>query len=68
MEIIKLHPEIAAEIRGVSMADVANNDDAYRAVREYFGNVPEMHLSKVSLEGIASTEAAESVMTELSRS
>ncbi len=36
MEIIKLHPEIAAEIRGVSMADVANDDNAYRAVRAAF--------------------------------
>ena len=36
MEIIKLHPEIAAEIRGVSMADVASNDNAYRAVRAAF--------------------------------
>jgi len=36
MEIIKLHSEIAAEIRGVSMADVANNDDVYRAVRTAF--------------------------------
>lgn len=36
MEIIKLHPEIAAEIRGVSMADVASNDDVYRAVRAAF--------------------------------
>ena len=36
MEIIQLHPEIAAEIRGVSMADVAGNDDAYRAVRAAF--------------------------------
>lgn len=36
MEIIKLHPEIAAEIRGVSMADVARDDNAYRAVRAAF--------------------------------
>ncbi len=36
MEIIKLHPEIAAEIRGVSMADVAGDDNAYRAVRAAF--------------------------------
>lgn len=36
MEIIKLHPEIAAEIRGVSMADVASDDNAYRAVRAAF--------------------------------
>ncbi|MEQ1773371.1 MAG: TauD/TfdA family dioxygenase [Burkholderiales bacterium] len=36
MEIVKLHPEIGAEIRGVSMADVANDDNAYRAVRAAF--------------------------------
>lgn len=36
MEIIKLHLEIAAEIRGVSMADVAGDDNAYRAVRAAF--------------------------------
>ena len=36
MEIITLHPDIAAEIRGVSMADVANDDNAYRAVRAAF--------------------------------
>ena len=36
MEIIKLHPEIAAEIRGISMADVASNDNVYRAVRAAF--------------------------------
>jgi alpha-ketoglutarate-dependent 2,4-dichlorophenoxyacetate dioxygenase len=36
MEIIKLHPEIGAEIRGISMADVANDDAVYRAVRAAF--------------------------------
>lgn len=36
MEIIKLHPEIGAEIRGVSMADVANDDDVYKAVHAAF--------------------------------
>jgi alpha-ketoglutarate-dependent 2,4-dichlorophenoxyacetate dioxygenase len=36
MQTIPLHPEIAAEIRGVSMADVANDDNAYRAVRAAF--------------------------------
>ena len=36
MEIIKLHPEIGAEIRGVSMADVANDENVYRAVRAAF--------------------------------
>jgi alpha-ketoglutarate-dependent 2,4-dichlorophenoxyacetate dioxygenase len=36
MEIIKLHPEIGAEIRGVSMADVASDDAVYRAVRAAF--------------------------------
>ncbi len=36
MEIIKLHPEIGAEIRGVSMADVANDDGIYKVVRAAF--------------------------------
>lgn len=36
MEIIKLHPDIGAEIRGISMADVAQDDNAYRAVRAAF--------------------------------
>ena len=36
MEVIPLHPEIGAEIRGVSMADVAGNDDVYHAVRAAF--------------------------------
>lgn len=36
MEIRTLHPEIGAEIIGVSMADVAAHDDVYRAVRAAF--------------------------------
>jgi len=36
MEIIPLHPEVGAEIRGVSMADVANDDGVYKAVRAAF--------------------------------
>ena len=36
MEIIPLHPEVAAEIRGVTMADVAQDDNVYRAVRAAF--------------------------------
>jgi len=36
MEIVPLHPEIGAEIRGASMADVATNDDIYKAVRAAF--------------------------------
>ena len=36
MEIIPLHSEIGAEIRGVSMADVANDDGVYQAVRAAF--------------------------------
>ncbi|MBM3343505.1 MAG: TauD/TfdA family dioxygenase [Betaproteobacteria bacterium] len=36
MQMRKLHPEIGAEIIGVTMADVAANDDIYRAVRAAF--------------------------------
>ncbi len=36
MDIIQLHLEIGAEIRGVSMADVANDDNVYHAVRAAF--------------------------------
>ena len=36
MQIRKLHPEIGAEIIGVSMADVANDGAAYRFVRAAF--------------------------------
>ncbi len=36
MKIHPLHPEIGAEITGVSMADVANDDAVYRAVRAAF--------------------------------
>jgi alpha-ketoglutarate-dependent 2,4-dichlorophenoxyacetate dioxygenase len=36
MQIRKLHSEFGAEILGVSMADVAANDEVYRAVRAAF--------------------------------
>src|SRR5690349_3159440 len=36
MEIIPLHPEIGSEIRGASMADVAADDEIYKAVRAAF--------------------------------
>jgi alpha-ketoglutarate-dependent 2,4-dichlorophenoxyacetate dioxygenase len=36
MDIIPLHPDIGAEIHGVSMADVARDENAYRAVRAAF--------------------------------
>jgi alpha-ketoglutarate-dependent 2,4-dichlorophenoxyacetate dioxygenase len=36
MEIIQLHPDIGAEIHGISMANVARDDNAYRAVRAAF--------------------------------
>lgn len=36
MQIRKLHPEVGAEIVGVSMAEVAADDDVYRAVRAAF--------------------------------
>ncbi len=36
MDVIPLHSEIGAEIRGVSMADVAHDASVYRAVRAAF--------------------------------
>lgn len=36
MQIIPLGPDFGAEIRGVSIVDVANSDDAYAAVRDTF--------------------------------
>ena len=36
MQIRQLHPEIGAEIIGVSMADVADSEEAYRFVRAAF--------------------------------
>ncbi len=36
MELVKLGPGFAAELRGVTLADVANNDAAYKAVRAAF--------------------------------
>ena len=36
MEVLPLGPGFAAEIRGVSMSEVATRDDAYRAVRAAF--------------------------------
>lgn len=36
MEVVPLGPGFAAEIRGVSMSEVAARDDAYRAVRAAF--------------------------------
>ncbi len=39
--------------------------EAEEAVREYFGNVPELHLHKVSLEGIDSLESAQAVVDKM---
>ena len=36
MEIVPLGPGFAAELRGITLADVAADDDAYRAVRAAF--------------------------------
>jgi alpha-ketoglutarate-dependent 2,4-dichlorophenoxyacetate dioxygenase len=36
MQIIPLHPEVGAEIRGLSMAEVAQDESAYKAVRQAF--------------------------------
>jgi alpha-ketoglutarate-dependent 2,4-dichlorophenoxyacetate dioxygenase len=36
MEVIPLGPDFGVELRGVSMLDVASNDDCYRAMREAF--------------------------------
>jgi DNA-directed RNA polymerase subunit beta len=39
--------------------------DAEEAVREYFGNVPELHLAKASLEGMDSPEAAQAAVDKM---
>lgn len=39
--------------------------DAEEAVREYFGNVPELHLAKASLEGMGSPEAAQAAVDKM---
>jgi len=36
MELVRLGPGFAAEVRGLGLADVAESDEAYRAVREAF--------------------------------
>jgi len=36
MDIVPLGPGFAAELRGVTLADMANDDAAYRAVRAAF--------------------------------
>ena len=39
--------------------------EAEEAVREYFGNVPELHLAKASLEGMGSPEAAQAAVDKM---
>ena len=36
MDVVPLGPGFAAELRGVTLADVANDDAAYHAVRAAF--------------------------------
>src|SRR3954466_6191758 len=49
----------------IRLKNLALPKEAEEAVREYFGKVPEMHLSKVSLEGINSAEAAQAVVDKM---
>ncbi len=59
---VKAPSEYSWQIR---LKNLALPKEAEEAVREYFGNVPEMHLNKVSLEGIDSQEAAQSVVDKM---
>ncbi len=47
------------------LKNLALPKDAEESVREYFGHPPEMHLSKVSLEGIDSPEAAQQAVDKM---
>jgi len=49
----------------IRLKNVALPKEAEEAVRDYFGNVPEMHLNKVSLEGIDSKEAAQAAVDKM---
>jgi DNA-directed RNA polymerase subunit beta len=49
----------------IRLKNLALPKEAEEAVRDYFGQVPELHLSKVSLEGIDSTEAAQAVVDKM---
>ena len=47
------------------LKNLALPKDAEEAVREYFGHAPELHLSKVSLEGMDSAEAAQKAIDKM---
>ena len=49
----------------IRLKNLALPKEAEEAVREYFGQVPELHLSKVSLEGIGSPEAAQAAVDKM---
>ncbi len=49
----------------VRLKNLALPKEAEEAVREYFGNAPELHLNKVSLEGIDSQEAAQAIVDKM---
>src|SRR4051812_17093128 len=49
----------------IRLKNLALPKEAEESVREYFGSVPELHLSKVSLEGIDSPEAAQAVVDKM---
>src|SRR5271165_5440860 len=36
MELVRLHPDLGVEIRGIDLLDVASSDAAYRSVRVAF--------------------------------
>ncbi|MGH8736758.1 MAG: DNA-directed RNA polymerase subunit beta [Burkholderiales bacterium] len=47
------------------LKNVALAKEAEQEVRAYFGNVPELHLNKVSIEGIATEEQAQAVADKM---
>ena len=47
------------------LKNIALPKDVEDAVREYFGRAPELHFSKVSLEGMASTEAVQQAVDKM---
>ena len=59
---VKAPSEYSWQLR---LKNLALPKEAEEAVREYFGNMPEMHLSKVSLEGIDSNEAAQAAVDKM---
>jgi alpha-ketoglutarate-dependent 2,4-dichlorophenoxyacetate dioxygenase len=51
MDIVALGPGFAAELRGVTLADVANDDAAYSAVRAAFENQSVLVLRNQAIDG-----------------